>query len=57
MKPQPQDYLNKELVLEMLSNRSLSLKMTHYVYEPDFLYEAIFRIRNNFKISTVGYFD
>lgn len=57
MEPQPEDYVKKEVVLEMLCNRSLSLRMTYYVYDPDFLYEAIFRIRNNFKVSTVGYFD
>jgi len=51
------DFINKELLLKTLLENSLTLRMTRYVYEPEFKYHAIFRIRNNFKLNTIGYFD
>ena len=51
------DYKHKEAVLTSLQTNSLSLRMTRYVYEPPFKYYAIHRIRNNFNINTIGYFD
>lgn len=50
-------YKHKEAVLTSLQTNSLSLRMTRYVYEPSFKYHAIYRIRNNFKVNTIGYFD
>lgn len=52
-----EDYKRKEAVLTSLQTNSLSLRMTHYAYEPSFKYHAIYRIRNHFKITTIGYFD
>jgi len=52
-----EDYKHKEAVLTSLQTNSLSLRMTHYVYDPPFKYHAIHRIRNNFQINTIGYFD
>jgi len=48
---------NKEAVLVAIQTNNLSLKMTRYVYDPAFKYYVIHRIRNNFKINTIGYFD
>ena len=48
---------NKEAVLVAIQTNSLSLRMTRYVYDPPFKYHVIHRIRNNFKINTIGYFD
>jgi len=48
---------NKEAVLVAIQANNLSLKMTRYVYDPAFKYYVIHRIRNNFKINTIGYFD
>lgn len=52
-----EDYKHKEAVLTSLQTNSLSLRMTRYVYEPSFKYHAIYRIRNNFKVNIIGYFD
>lgn len=59
MNPTQRDYRNKELVLSRITDtNSLSLRMTTYIYPSDFLYERVFRIRNNFNISTsIGYYD
>ena len=59
MNPTRRDYRNKELVLSRITDtNSLSLRMTTYIYPSDFLYERVFRIRNNFNISTsIGYYD
>jgi hypothetical protein len=51
------EFKNKEILLRALKTNSLSLRMTRYVYEPEVKYESIYRIRNNFKITTIGYFD
>ena len=51
------DLINKELLLRTLQEKSLTLRMTRYVYQPEFKYHAIFRIRNNFKLNVIGYFD
>jgi len=57
-KVKSEDYKhNKEAVLVAIQVNNLSLKMTRYVYDPAFKYHAIFRIRNHFKINTIGYFD
>ena len=51
------DFMNKELLLKDFQEKSLSLRMTEYIYNSEFKYHAIFRIRNKFKIKTIGYFD
>lgn len=51
------DFINKELLLRTLLENSLTLRMTRYVYDHEFKYHAIFRMRNNFKLNTIGYFD
>jgi len=52
------DFINKELLLRTLQEKSMSLRMTEYVYNPEFKYHAIFRMRNRFKFNTtIGYFD
>ena len=51
------DYKNKEEMLSSLQNNCLSLRMTHYVYEPSFKYERVHRIRTKYKLTQIGYFD
>lgn len=51
------DFKNKENLLKTLKTNSLSLRMTRYAYEPELKYERIHRIRNHFRLRTIGYFD
>ncbi len=51
------DFWNKETILESIKNNCLSLRMTNYVYNCNFVYEKIHRIRNHFDLKTVIYFD
>lgn len=53
------DFVNKELLLRTLQEKSLTLRMTEHVYNSEFKYYAIFRMRNRFKLNfnTIGYFD
>ena len=53
------DFVNKELLLRTLHKKSLTLRMTEYVYNSEFKYYSIFRMRNRFKLNsnTICYFD
>ena len=52
------EFINKENLLKSLTEGpSLSLRMTKYIYNPEFKYHAIFRIRNNFHLNSPCYFD
>lgn len=53
------DFVNKELLLRTLQEKSLILRMTEYVYNSEFKYYSIFRMRNRFKLNsnTLCYFD
>ena len=48
---------HKAALLNYLQTNDLSLKMTEYVYEPNFKYLVVHRIRTHFKVKTFGYFD
>lgn len=52
------EFTNKENLLKsLIEGPILSLRMTKYIYNPEFKYHAIFRIRNNFQLNSMCYFD
>ena len=51
------DTINKKAFLNSIRFSCLSLRMTNYVYADNVKYEKVFRIKNNFCLKTVGYFD
>uniref|UniRef100_A0AB39JB48 Uncharacterized protein n=1 Tax=Florenciella sp. virus SA2 TaxID=3240092 RepID=A0AB39JB48_9VIRU len=51
------EFVNKEKFLYHIANKDLNLRKTNNIFDKDFVYEKIFRLKPVYLITKNGYYD